>query len=313
MTVEEIRKELMDNFGYTEEQVCAIKGKTLLAETLEKEKSGKSFFESVEKETTGIVATKEEVGELKDTKVTSVAPPKIGEEGWEEYVLSFLKPNEMDGQYPKAVGLRRIAQLLLGDIVDSGPVQVIGPTTPDAPGRATVVYEAKIRWKADCPVYVNLEKFEEPIRIFREASDAWIGNTPDKFAVHPVATASTRAEGRVFRKALMLNTLVAEEMSNDKDASTIVEIAKNKITKEVNPEWTPEARIGENVLEVIKTLCDRLDIDLNKLIEQQMPHIVSIEKATKQDGNAIMALLNKYKTKGSDSLVIPDSIKKGIE
>lgn len=310
MSVEEIRKELMEKFGYTEEQVCAIKGKTALAETLEKENSSKGFFESVEKETTGIVAKEVDV---KGVQVTSNKIPEMGEDGWEEYVLSQLKPKEFDGEYPKAVGLRRVAQLLLGDIIDSGPVQVIGPTTPDAPGRATVVYEAKIRWRRDLPQYVNLEKFEEPIRVFREASDAWIGNTPDKFAVHPVATASTRAEGRVFRKALMLNTLAAEEMSNDKDASTIVEIAKNKITKEVNPEWTPEARIGDNVLEVIKTLCDRLDIDLDRLIEQQMPHIVSIDRATKQDGNAIMALLNKYKTKGSDSLVIPDSIKKGIE
>ena len=307
----------MQDFGYTEDAVCQIKGKEALMATLEKEMGNgdDNFFSSIEKDS--VVVNDEVIVKTTKAEEKTMGRPNIGEEGWEEYVMSFFRPEELEvkgrERYPKVNALRRVAQLLLGDIVDSGPTMVNCPTVSDAPGRATVLYEVKIRWKADIPPYINLEAFQEPIRVFREAADSWIGNTPDLYAVHPVATASSKAEGRAFRKALCLSTYAAEEMSNDKDASTFVEIAKSKIKKDVDPEWKGEERIGENVMEVIRNLCDRLDIDLEKMLEQQLPHVVSLEKATKQDGSNIMALLNKYKTKGSDSLVIPDTIKKGIE
>lgn len=319
MKVEEIRTMLMEDYGYTEEQVAAIKGKTSLAVALKQEvdKSSKmensSFFAGLEKEGPKL-QTLQEITEKQEEK----GVPIIGGEGWEDYVLSCFRHEEIEikgkDKYPKVPGLRRVAQLLLGDIVQSRPIQVFPPLDASGPGRATVVYEVQIRWRKDCPEYVNLEKYEEPIRIFAEAADAWIGNTPDTFAVHPVATASSRAEGRALKKALQLSVLAAEEMNNDKDAAAIVEVAKSKIQKETNLD-NRETGIAEQQVGVITTLCERNKIDLKKLIEKELPTVVMMndmndvfKQLTRQDGAFLLKKLNQYQTKTKDSLVASTEI-----
>lgn len=323
MKVEEIRRMLVDEYGYTDEQVAEIKGKTALAIALKKEidSSSKlensSFFSEIPKEEVKLKTVSEAEAESEKQEENV---PVIGGDGWEEYVLSKLRPEEVEikgkEKYPKVPGLRRVAQLLLGDIVVSRPIQVFPPSDPAGPGRATVIYEIQIRWKHDVPSYVNLEKFEEPIRVFAEAADAWIGNTPDIFAVHPVATASSRAEGRALKKALQLSVLVAEEMNNDKDAASIVEVAKSKIQKEVNLDDTRETGIAEQQVGVITSLCERNKVDLKKLIEKELPNVVIMsnmddifKQLTRQDGAFLLKKLNQYQTKTKTSLEIPEEVK----
>lgn len=322
MKVEEIRALLVNEYGYTEEQVAEIKGKTALAIALKKEidanskLENSSFFSEIPKEEVKLKT----VSETSNNEKQEENIPVIGGDGWEDYVLSKLRPEEIEikgkEKYPKVPGLRRVAQLLLGDIVSSRPVQVFPPVDPAGPGRATVVYEIQIRWRHDVPEYVNLEKFEEPIRIFAEAADAWIGNTPDTFAVHPVATASSRAEGRALKKALQLSVLVAEEMNNDKDAASIVEAAKSKIQKEVNLDDTRETGIAEQQVGVITSLCERNKVDLKKLIEKELPNVVIMsniddvfKQLTRQDGAFLLKKLNQYQTKTKTSLEVPEEVK----
>lgn len=321
MKVEEIRQLLVNEYGYTEEQVNQIKGKTALAIALKKEidsssrLENSSFFSEIPKEEIKLKTVSEAEEEKQEENV-----PVIGGDGWEEYVLSKLRPEEFDikgtSRHPKGPGLRRVAQLLLGDIVSSRPIQVFPPLESTGPGRATVVYEIQIRWKHDVPNYVSLEKFEEPIRVFAEAADAWIGNTPDTFAVHPVATASSRAESRALKKALQLSILAAEEMNNDKDASSIVEVAKSKIQKEVNLDDTRETGIAEQQVGVITSLCERNKVDLKKLIEKELPNVVVMsnmddvfKQLTRQDGAFLLKKLNQYQTKTKTSLEIPEEVK----
>ena len=117
--------------------------------------------------------------------------PTYGSKEWNEFVMSQFENNELIDGNPICAGLRRVAEELLGDIISSGPSEVYPSTDPNGPGRATVVYQVVFNWMNSGEV-----------RTYSEVADVWHGNTDDLFCAHPVATASTRAEGRALRKAL---------------------------------------------------------------------------------------------------------------
>jgi hypothetical protein len=58
---------------------------------------------------------------------------------WHPFVMSLLDETELNEGYPKADGLRRVGELLLGDIIDSKPTEVF-PVNGNSLGRATVSY-----------------------------------------------------------------------------------------------------------------------------------------------------------------------------
>ena len=70
--------------------------------------------------------------------MTTEAPDYLSPE-WDAYVMSQFEPNELIDGYPNVAGLRRVAELLLGPILESGPSQVF-PVVGNGAGRATVVY-----------------------------------------------------------------------------------------------------------------------------------------------------------------------------
>ena len=137
-------------------------------------------FEEENKEENEGVAVIEENNAEEDT-------PSMFSEEWNEYVMAHFKRNELIDGNPICAGLRRVAELLLGDIIESGPEQVFPASDSNGPGRATVVFS----------VTFNLMNTGS-IRTFKEVADVWHGNTDDLFCAHPVATASTRAEGRAL-------------------------------------------------------------------------------------------------------------------
>ena len=151
----------------------------------EENESGESLYEQV---------TEEE-------SIEEDVPSMLSDE-WHDYVMSHFKSNELIDGNPVCAGLRRVSELLLGSVIESGPSQVFPATDNDGPGRATVVYKIVFDW-----MHSGLPK------TFSEVADVWHGNTDDLFCAHPVATASTRAEGRALRKALKLRVLAAEELA----------------------------------------------------------------------------------------------------
>jgi hypothetical protein len=142
-----------------------------------------------------IVITEEEIMEEKST-------PKYGSKEWSDYVMSQFTSDELIDGNPKCAGLRRVAEELLGDIIESGPSEVYPATETNGPGRATVVFRVVFDW-------MNNGSY----RSYSEVADVWDGNTDDPYSHHPAATASTRAEARALRKALKVNCVAAEEMS----------------------------------------------------------------------------------------------------
>ena len=131
-------------------------------------------------------------------------PPAETSPAWSDYVKSQFAEEELDSQgNPTADGLRRMVKLLLGDIIES---KVEIPAAPSLTQGlyATVIYTVTIRYHNN----------PGDLRTFADAADVNPENTDPNYARHAVASATTKAEGRVYRKALGLTkTLAAEEVA----------------------------------------------------------------------------------------------------
>tara|TARA_R110000751_G_scaffold87321_3_gene173160 strand:+ start:3378 stop:4142 length:765 start_codon:yes stop_codon:yes gene_type:complete len=216
--------------------------------------------------------------------------PAYGSEEWNDYVMDKFNKGELFDGNPTCAGLRRVAEELLGTIVVSRPSQVWPATDPDGPGRATVVFEIVIDWMDS-----------GQIRTFSDVADVWHGNTDDLFCAHPVATASTRAEGRTLRKALKVKCLAAEELAK-KDVASIV---RQTVQKPTEGEWKETDPISLPQINFIDAKCKQLDINAMSFINSGEGAYDSIKEVTKETASKMLGMLNEYQTKTKD---IPEDI-----
>jgi hypothetical protein len=129
------------------------------------------------------------------------SPYRYGSPEWQPYALSLLREDEVvkvgDNVYPKSAGLRRLVEVLLGDIVYMRPSNI--QFFPDGEfGRSIVTVEVGIAFTKLGGV--SLDMYEVEPRIFGDVSDVWRGNCPEPFVNHAVATATTKAFSRAFKK-----------------------------------------------------------------------------------------------------------------
>ena len=230
------------------------------------------------------VATIEEGGNEEDR-------PSIFSDEWSGYVMAHFKSNELIDGNPICAGLRRVAELLLGDIVESGPEQIYPATDSNGPGRATVVFKVVFNW-------MN----EGTLRVFKEVADVWHGNTDDLFCAHPVATASTRAEGRALRKALKLRCLAAEELAKKDIVNIVQESVKQAPT---SGDYEAGKGISGQQIQFIDNRCNQLDIDVLGFINIGENTYGNIGDVTKDSAKKMIKVLNTYQNGSS----IPDKIK----
>tara|TARA_B100000029_G_scaffold284648_4_gene278486 strand:- start:7411 stop:8298 length:888 start_codon:yes stop_codon:yes gene_type:complete len=212
--------------------------------------------------------------------------PAYNSREWSDYVMTKFDKSELIDGNPICAGLRRVSELMLGTIIESGPEQVFPSTDANKPGRATVVYKVVIDW-------MNTGY----IKTFREVADVWHGNTDDLFCAHPVATASTRAEGRALRKALKIRALAAEELAR-KDIVSIVQATTT------NADWNPEDNISNQQVTFINNKCKQLDIDVRKFVNMGSTQYESISNVTRNTAQKMLRQLNDYQQKGG----IPEQI-----
>lgn len=170
--------------------------------------------------------------------------PAIHDPGWTEFVLSRLTDSEKANGKPKVAGLRRVAAELLGPIVENNP-DVLQPPCPANGFCAVVKNTLIILWNKGVPEGdVGLECR------FAGVADCYPGNTPDaRFARFATAVAETRAEGRSLRKALHLDTVTAEE-----------------VTELSVDDACLDGMIAPTQANFIDLKCSQLDIDLKKFI-----------------------------------------------
>jgi hypothetical protein len=216
--------------------------------------------------------------------------PAYGSEEWNDYVMGHFHSGELFDGNPTCAGLRRVAEELLGTIVSSRPAQVWPATDPDGPGRATVVFEVIIDWMDS-----------GQLKTFADVADVWHGNTDDLFCAHPVATASTRAEGRALRKALKVKCLAAEELAK-KDVAAIV---RQTVQKPTDGEWREDDPISNPQINFVDAKCKQLDINVMPFINSGENSYESIQDVSKETASKMLGLLNEYQTKNKP---IPEEV-----
>lgn len=170
---------------------------------------------------------------------------------WSPYVLSLLDESEMRDGRPLVHGLRRVSKILLGEVLKSGPVQSFPAIGGDVT-RAAVVYR----------VIFKLEDGSEVE--YSDVADCSEDNADTLVALHPSATASTRAEARALRKALGLTCVSAEEITSEKDIVSDYRAKK--------PEPTDGGMKSEDIMSVnqkrcIAAICDKIKVDPVKIVK----------------------------------------------
>jgi hypothetical protein len=227
-SVEEIRKILVDEYDYSEEDALKIKGKKALQEALELEQM------SI---TTDDMTSSEEVADQSQ----AVYP---GDYGWHDFVMSQFHEEELyEGEYPTLKGLRRVGFNLLNGILESSIVELRSTLDSKEAGRASCVYKL----------------LTGDGNVFYGAADAYAGNIQGGYHVYPVAIAENRAEARAYRKALMLNIVAAEEMSG-------AEKTEFNAASFLSGEYVEDDPISPVQIKAIQTKCKALNIDPDKFL-----------------------------------------------
>lgn len=178
---------------------------------------------------------------LSEQEQPKTHPPDITDYEWHDYVMSHFQPSELLNGHPSTDALRRVGELLLGELnISCTYIQI-----PNSDNENRAVVSCKISYGDTGGV------LEENVRFVQDLADADRSNTPKQFHNYLLATASTRAEGRCLRKALRLRkVLAAEELSetveeNDNAYGTV------KIDDKVQPQQ----------LAAIKAIIHRININ----------------------------------------------------
>jgi hypothetical protein len=121
----------------------------------------------------------------------------MSDPGWTAYVIGKLVSDELEGQNPRVEGLRRVAEELLGEIMEEG-YDLVSPPTAENDNRACV--KAWVIFDTDA----GRKRFEG-------LADVSLLNCDENFAKFPTSTVESRAKGRCFWAALHLKRVIAAE------------------------------------------------------------------------------------------------------
>ncbi len=260
LSVAEIRAALVEN-GYSVDELQGL-GKAKLREMLKSAESSEDFLNQVSPQVTDVESKNEN-------------PVDMGSPEWTKYVMTLFDTSELDNGMPRVDALRRVAYHILGP--SSSRTDVVQVPCLENAGRATVRVSLS---------FVNTEINVEG------AADVFSGNTARDFALHAVATAETRAEGRALRKALMLTkVLSAEEL-------------QNADTDEANG---TDTRIVASMLTSLKVMSEKLGLDLHKVALSSGYPVESVDDLTHKQGLDIAKELGKFQRKEKE---ITDAVRK---
>ncbi len=207
---------------------------------------------------------------------------------WTQYVLGMFMDDELDGKNPRVEGLRRVAEEVIGEIIEEG-CDLVAPPTQDNEMRACV--KAWIVFAID----------EGTTKRYEALADAYSGNCLNEYGSYITAMADTRAKGRCLRNALKLKRVVAAEeidpslvafnegnKSDPADPSqlTAIRIVSNRIDRSISDVLTETKVVTETELWSPNASND--DIDLSFLKRGQAQKILqalnqmSISKNSKE-------------------------------
>lgn len=286
MKVEELR-QLLTTSGFSVEEANNIKGKRALVE-----KCKEVIAQSDEEFSFDEEVTEFDEETYVDSNETEVIPDYNSLE-WSGFVMKQFGESELTDNNPNINGLRRVAELLLGPIVESGPESIDAPKTNNInEARASCIYKIVFS-----PFIINGE-----LRIFKAAADSCISNTNEAYAIYPTAMAETRAEVRALRKALKLNNVASEELLTDRTVKQVIESQKPASS---DGSWDDNSNINQAQVMFIKKKCESLNIDLEKFINSGSKQYNNINEISSSTAAAMIQRLNQYQSAGDESVNVP--------
>jgi hypothetical protein len=206
---------------------------------------------------------------------------------WHEYAMTLFTEDEMMNGHPLVTGLRRVAELVLGPMVFSGPTWVKPTERDDHHGRATVVFTVEFANGVKCA----------------EVADSWEGNTDDMFCAFAVAIASTRAEARALRKVLKIKGVAAEELTKKDTAKIVRDLSQQKSS--TGGEYEDQGRMSDAQYNFIDVKCKQLNVDGRKLFKDVFK-VDNNRKISKKVASDKIDVLNDYQQNKS---TIPSELK----
>jgi hypothetical protein len=256
-TVTDIKEALVQH-GYNMRDLNKLKKPELLSML-----NSENQLDNISMEDFEIVEDEVEVTEMADPQ------PAMNSPEWSEYVISKFEPDEIIDGNPTVDGLRRIAELVLGPIVDVH-TEIVQVPTKENQGRST----------ATCKVTVYMP--EGYTKSASGSGDAWHKNTDMPYSKFPVAMAETRAEGRALRRLLQLRKVVAaEELADSVDESADY-----------------STNISENQINFIEVFCRNvgrgMNINVQRLVNSDGRKYVTIQDLSHSEATAIIQKLSTY-------------------
>jgi hypothetical protein len=224
--------------------------------------------------------------------ISPIIIPEIDSEEWTPFILSRLRQKEqyIDDKgniFPTCDGLRRLFETYIGEIGDL-TCHVVDPPSPSNERRATVT--------------VTISYYKNGmLKSITDAADCYVGNTASPYCLYPVATATTMAESRCLRKGLRLTKVISADESRAADQEISEAFIQN------------DQKMTGNQRNAINNICEKLDINLIKLLE-------SLENLKNKDINTLsyddatvilkkLSLFSKGKEGGGET--IPEELLNG--
>ena len=183
---------------------------------------------------------------------------------WTTYVLRHLQDSELKNGNPTVDGLRRITGIVYGDIIHSETELL------EIPSRTYEKCTAKHK--------IVLKRYaDEEIVEVSAVVDVRYNKTESPYNEYLVATADTRAEGKALRRLLKLSIITAEELS-EKDEDDL----------------EGQTVINDNQVNAINLLCQRLDINVEKMIKTYVKEFKHIRDVPYLAARQIITQLSNY-------------------
>ena len=206
------------------------------------------------------------LGEIEDdaAEIDPSSDPK-----WVDFVLDKLANHELVKGAPTTDGLRRVTELIFGEILQSD-TDIVDVKDNKIVAKHTLV----------------IQKYSNGTQIVVSACvDVLSSKLPAPFDSHLTSTACTRAEGKALRRALKIRVHTAEELTN------VEEIDK-----------TGQEEISDQQISALNCMCKRCNIDAIKFIKANIIDNRTIKKVgqlNKTEGRVMMDKLSSYQRDGT--------------
>jgi hypothetical protein len=199
--------------------------------------------------------------------------PEMHDPTWTSYAMSFLAQDEQYSGNPKADGLRRLVELLIGPIVQQDTQLLNYPQYGETEHHKNSATARSV-------IAVKNRKTGEitTASAVADASGVSCSHPYNKFMS---SIAETRAEGRVYKKILRLqNVVTSDEISHE---------AANDVASD---------GINNNQVEGIDALCRKINMNIQKGVEKMVGNkLRGIRMLSKEQAIQFLEICHKIQNK----------------